>query len=128
MKPRAAAGFTLLEVMISVILLAILSLGVLASFAMASKISQESSEHTEGGVQAQQTIERNRNHVACDDAGWFDANCNPITQAATNDAIGAGRLPALGGTRNYTAAPDNCGGIAGDCVKVQVNVNWTPPQ
>lgn len=124
---RQVHGFTLLEVMISLILLAILTGGMLVSFAMASKISQESSEHTEGAVQAQQTIERNRSHIACDDAAWFDASCNPLTPA-NPEAIVAGRLPTLAGARSYTVTPANCGGTPGDCLQVQVTVNWTPPQ
>jgi len=79
-------------------------------------------------VQAQQTIERNRNRVACDD--WFNgANCT-ATAPANADTMTTGRLPALAGTRNYTVTPADCDGdgTVGDCLQMQVTVNWTPPQ
>ncbi len=125
---RHASKLEKLEVAAAV-LGSVIAGGTMMAFTTAVRLSQRSLVGgVQGGDLAQETIERMRNHIACDD-GWFNATCT-ATAATLPAANSADPLPAgivkdkYNGTRNYTVTPETCGGAVGDCLKVEVKVHW----
>lgn len=136
-------GFTLTEVLIAAAIGAVVAWGTAAAFIAAGRMlkTQSMTAFAEASAYAQQTLERHRNRIACDDP-WFDpSTCNytglttwqndPLVDAAGNpysdsagtESIFNNALPP-GVQRRFCVTPDNCGGAAGDCLKVQVHVCW----
>ena len=120
------------EVLAASLITALLAGGVIMSFLAAVRISERPAAAVEAASYAEQTLERYRNMVACDNSTWFTPACAPKLGLPLNDpdVIAGGPLQALGATRNYTVTPDDCDGdgTLGDCFKVTVNVHWTPLQ
>lgn len=124
----AQRGTSLVEVVVGSLIASVLVAGLMAAFLTALRISSVGGGNVEASSLVQQTLERFRNRVACDDA-WF----NPVTcfasslpPANSSDPLSAGAM--FGGTRTYTITQANCGTGLGDCFKVVAKVSWTPPQ
>ncbi len=132
-------GFTLIEIIMAAAIAAVVAGGTMIAFVTALNISRRTSTNSEAAHLAQQTTERFRNRVACDDA-WFDpAACAPSTLPAgwQADPVVPPTVPPT--TRQYQITRDgalmapgitgDCDGTAGvgDCVVVQARVTWTPP-
>ena len=120
---KARSGFTLLEVVLAAVIGSVIAGGTMIAFVTALNISHRASGTSEAAHLAQQTIERFRNRIACDD-GWFD----PATCAASGLPAGwqpDGGLPPAITARDYQVTA-GCNGEP-DCVTVQVRVQWTPP-
>ena len=124
-------GMTLIEVLAAAVIGTVLVGGVMAAFLTAMRLGQQGGGTSEAATYAQETLERYRNHIACDDAAWF----NPATCAFVGPIAGS-PVPALpggalfgGATRTYSVAAADCDGVggAGDCFKVMTKVAWTPP-
>ncbi len=128
---RSRAGMTLVEVIAASVLTSLVAGGTLMALTTAVHLAKRSSEGVQVSHLAQQTLEKFRNHVACDDA-WFDAACAPTTlpPANTPDLLPDGPVKDHGGTRLYTVAPADCDGVGGvgDCLRMDVTVHWNPPQ
>ncbi len=129
MRWRGNQGLTQIEVLAASVIAAVIAGGTMTAFLTASKLTQTAPRDTEAALAAQDTLERFRNHIACDDA-WFDpASCGMTGALSGSDPLPAGsQLP--GGARNYTVTPADCdgNGSAGDCLQVSVTVTWSPPQ
>lgn len=123
-------GFTLIELIAAAALVSVIAGGTMIAFVTALNISRRTSSSSEAAHLIQQTTERFRNRVACDDA-WFDpATCNTsgaLPTAWTADAVVP--APPIPTTRTYRVLPADCDGdgTAGDCLMVQTRVQWTPP-
>jgi len=131
----AHRGITLVEVIATSVIAALLAGGVLNAFLTAIRISQSSTGSVEATYLAQQTLDGLRNHMACDDQ-WFqpaDPECHPTTLPpdGTVDKLPEGSpLIALGGERTYTVTPgeDFDGDGQPDYLVVKATVTWNPPQ
>ena len=78
---------TLIEVLAASVIGALLAAGTILAFVMGVKLSRGSVMSGDASAYAAQTIERNRNHIACDDA-WFGGDCTYTeTTAQQNDAL-----------------------------------------
>ena len=124
-------GMTLIEVLAAAVIGTVLVGGVMAAFLTAMRLGQQGGGTSEAATYAQETLERYRNHIACDDAAWF----NPATCAFAGP-VGGTPAPALPGgalygtaARTYTVTAADCDGVGGpgDCFKVVTTVTWTPP-
>ena len=134
--PTGAAtnrGFSLVEVMVGSVAMVLLAGGTMMAFVSARRIAQEGSNMTKAASYLQQSLERNRNMIACDTA-WFDASCNPNPNPgglpdSTPDPF-ASPSDMYGGSRKVTVTPMDCDGVGGtgDCFEVAVTVHWNPPQ
>jgi prepilin-type N-terminal cleavage/methylation domain-containing protein len=135
-------GMTLVEILVAAVLVSLIAGGVLIAYLTAIRISKGSSVETDAAFLGQQTIERFRNHVACDDSWYTGPGPGPECTADTSDpdlptawrndpdGIPAGsQLAQLSGSRTYQVTPADCDGVggAGDCLQVEVKVRWTPP-
>ncbi|MBI4597265.1 MAG: prepilin-type N-terminal cleavage/methylation domain-containing protein [Candidatus Omnitrophica bacterium] len=134
MKPIAPKGFTLMEVMIGAILFAVVAAGAMMAIMSTARMSknENNTRYAEASALAQQTIERLRNHIACDDPAWFDANCNLIAQGwqADNIADARGSKGLAGPLRCYRVrqlgAGVDCPG--GGCIAIDVQICWNTAQ
>lgn len=126
-------GFTLLEIIIAAVVAALMAGGTMLAFLMAVRLSKrEVSNESEAAFYAQQTLERFRNRIACDD-DWFSSNpnCTGSAQAQIDDPIPPGspilRLPPA--SRHYTFQPEDCDGdgVPGDCYRMTAKVCWNEP-
>ncbi len=122
-------GMTFIEIVVASILAALVAGGTLLAFVTAVRISHGSNLTDEAASLAQQTIDRFRSKIACDDSWYTSATCtaNPPT-GSISDNDPAISLP--GGTRQYTVAQADCDGdgSVGDCLLMNVTVTWAPPQ
>lgn len=142
-RAKRHGGVTFIEVLVASLIAALLAGGTLMAFVLSAKLTRESVTVVEAADYAVQTIERFRNHIACDDQ-WFNDSptCNfgglpdsdlPVIPVAdplpgpTNPPTSA--LVGLGATRGYRVLPADCDGdsVNGDCYEVAVTVIWTPP-
>ena len=127
-------GFTMLEVIVAAAIGALLAGGTMVAFMMTSKMSMDASNKSEAAYLTQQTMERFRNKVACDESRWFDASCkSTMTGAWIDDPIPAGAAPSVAGfaaNRQYKVEPADCDGdgTVGDCLKVVTKLSWQKPQ
>lgn len=125
-------GFSLVEIIAASVIGALLAGGTMTAFVMSMKTSQEASGKAEAAQLAQQTLERFRDQIACQDERWYDASCNPTPPSGSvSDPLPTTSvLPTFAGTRNYTVTSEDCDGdgTAGDCLKVVSTVTWTPPE
>ncbi|OGX41157.1 MAG: hypothetical protein A3C53_06335 [Omnitrophica WOR_2 bacterium RIFCSPHIGHO2_02_FULL_68_15] len=132
---RRTRGATLTEVLVASAIGAVLVAGLMATFLTALRISSHGQGNVEAASLAQQTLERFRNHIACDDSplagGWFDPTTCAAVALPTNEpyALPAG-TKLLNGAREYTVTAADCDGddTAGDCFKVVTKLTWDPPQ
>ena len=118
----ASSGLTLLEVLIASVAMTVVAGGMMITFLMATRLSQGSRSVDAAELLAQQTLERFRNRMACDDA-WFTAPCDAtaLPGADTADPL----PPGTGmGARTYTITPRDCdgNGTTGDCFQLVVKV------
>jgi hypothetical protein len=120
---------TLIEVLVGSVIGSVLVAGLMAAFLTALRVSGRGTGGTEAGSYAQETLERFRNRIACDDV-WFGPPCNFLAPVAAADALPGGALYGPGASRTYTITPEDCDGVggAGDCFKVVTKVSWTQPQ
>jgi len=135
----SVAGVTLVEVLIAALVGVMIAGGTMLAFMTAKKISVGAAGVVEAANFAQQTVERFRNKIACDDPDWFTAaTCSTILPAVppgwTTDALpgnpGLLSLIGQGGSRRYQVTPVDCDGdgTPGDCFRVDVKVAWSPRQ
>lgn len=134
---RRKAGFTLAELLIGSLIGSLVAGGTMMAFVTAARLNwqQGNPRTTEASLLAQETLERYRNHIACD-GGWFDiATCAPnasLPTAWTTDALPD---PASGGSetilgpaakRCFRVTQEDCDGASGvgDCFAVQAKVCW----
>ena len=122
-------GVTLFEILTASVVGSLIAGGTLMAFLMSARISQTSSSTVEAASLAQQTIERFRNRVACDDGTWYtnDSNCAPVAQNSTDPMPGGAVQPSIqmNATRTYQATPQDCDGDgAMDCQLMKVTVSW----
>ena len=127
-------GFTLIEVLIGAVLFAVLAAGAMLALVGTARMSRNPSsvQYAETNALAQHIIERLRNRVGCDNAAWFNANCDIVPgnlpgwthegvddTSAVNTKLSASR-------RCYRVIPADCDGIggAGDCLQVDAQVCW----
>lgn len=135
-------GISLLEILISAVVFSIVVAGAMAALVSALKIARDATMVTEAAAFAQQTIERFRNRVACDDP-WVGASpdCETLTlpnvwtvdpdTLPTGLPVGPLGSSLPGGLRQYKVSPVEEGILADsapDCIQVMVKVQWTPPQ
>lgn len=132
---RNERGFNLVEIIAAAIIGALLAGGTMTAFVMTMKTSQAASAKSEATQLAQQTLERFRNEIACNNPAWFNpADCQPGTlpSNAADPLPGTSVLSKLdaGASRSYTVTEWDCDedGTDGDCFKVVTKVTWTPPQ
>lgn len=142
-------GLTLIEIVIASIIGGLIAAGTMQAFIAAIRISRLGSQNSQVAFLAQETIERLRNNIACDNAGWFNpADCDQgVTQVAVDDTpAGVSGL----NWRRFSVVPDNntasldldgdgtiepsepanvetIGAGQTDYFVVTVNVDWTPP-
>ena len=127
-------GLTLVEIIAAAVIGTLIAAGTMMAFVTATRISRASPTESAAVFLAQQTIERFRNRVACDDP-WYDGppNCDPdpanLPGLGTPDPIPASSLLATyGGERTYRVTRSDCaGGVGFDCLEVETKVTWTPP-
>ncbi len=94
MKSISARGMTLIEVVIASMITVVVAAGTMTAFVTAVRISRSVGGSETATFQAQQTIERFRNHIGCDDP-WFDpASC-------------VGKAQAVGGAVAYSFTPSS---------------------
>ena len=121
---NTAKGGTLMEVLVS---------GLMAAFITAIRLSSHGQTYVDAASLAQQTLERFRNRIACDDP-WFNAaTCTPGALPTNAPHSLAGTTlgdPIYAGTRDYTVTPVDCDGdlVPGDCFQVVTTLTWTQPQ
>ena len=133
----SVAGITLLEVLIAALMGAMIAGGTMLAFTTAKKTSVRGAGVVEAADFAQQTIERFRNKIACDDPDWFSAaTCATILPAPawTADSLpgspGSLSMIGQGGSRQYRVTPSDCDGDGtnGDCFQLDTKVAWSPRQ
>jgi len=124
------------EVLIAALIGVMIAGGTLLAFTTAKKTSVGAAGVVESADFAQQTIERFRNKIACDDPDWFNAaTCAPVVPPGwTTDNFPASPGPlsmiGQGGSRQYRVTPFDCDGdgTPGDCFQVDTKVAWSPRQ
>lgn len=132
-SPLGLRGFTLVEVVVSSMIGAVVVGGTMAAFVAAGRMIRQSDTMAvaEATGFAEQTLERLRNMIACDSA-WFQAPCDPNLPAGqvADPLVRADGTPYTGGTdsilqtgpvrRCYVVTP----ACDGECFKVDVKVCW----
>lgn len=131
------AGFTLIEIIASSAIAAVVASGTMMAFVTAARLAraQNSTRVAEATDFAQQTLERFRNRVATDDtavfpdlagAGWQIDPLPPLPLPGTNSESLLWRTPT---SRRYQVTSQDCDGdgTAGDCYAVTVRVCWDDP-
>lgn len=131
-------GVTLIEVIVAALIGVMIAGGTMLAFMTAKKTSVGAAGAVEAADLAQQTIERFRNKIACDDPDWFKAaTCAttlPATPTLKTDGLpgNPGLLSVIGqgGSRQYQVTPFDCDGdgTKGDCFQVDTKVAWSPRQ
>jgi Tfp pilus assembly protein PilV len=134
MTLRGERGVGLIEVLIGGAIGSILVAGMMATFLAVARMTESGYGNIEAAALTQQTLERFRNRIACDDAWFQPATCAATGLPAPNSfdpTSATGLMPGAlyGGTRRYSVIAADCDGIggAGDCFRVIAKVNWTPP-
>ncbi len=131
-------GISLMETIVAALVAALIIGGTMMAFVLAAMISKRGgSNNVEAALFVQQSLERFRNHIACDDSWFNPASCAGTgVPAWTPDALPAAPpgssssvLP-YGASRQYRVEPADCDGVGGpgDCFKVTAKVDWNPPQ
>ena len=104
-------GVTLIEVIAAAVIGSVIAGGTMVAFVTALNISQRASQATELDYLAQQTMERFRNRIACDDT-WFAApGCTAAAIPPTDDPIPATapiqKFPPTSRKFTMTPGPDS---------------------
>ena len=117
-------GFSLTEVLVALVILSVLAAGTLMAFVAAIRISRASGTGQATIFLAQQTAERFRNKIACNQGGpatdtWYGgtATCDPTPP------VGPQADPVTGATYEVTQVDCDGDGIPGDCLQIQVTKN-----
>ena len=133
-------GLTLIELVAAAVIGAVVAGGTLMAFVTAIRISSRTGA-TGVAFLLQQTLEKYRNHIACDDNKWFSTTtCQMSITPCTPDASKPNEcmcdsnnppkcftedpLPAeaglTGAIRAWQAEPADCDGVGGvgDCLKL----------
>ena len=135
-------GVTLLEVLIASSIGVVIAGGVMLALTTSKKVSMRAAGVVEAAGFAQQTIERFRNKIACDDPNWFTAaTCqagaglptiwtnDPADSAGDGLPNSPGPLSMIGqgGRRQYRVTSLDCDGdgMSGDCFQVDTKVTWS---
>ena len=122
---------TILESLMGATIIGLVVAGTMAAFVTAIAIARNAIFATEAAAFAVQTVERFRNHIACDDA-WFGVNCGFAAAIPwTADPLPGGPLGSTlpGGARVYRVNPgldDFNGDGLPDYLVVDVQVSWVP--
>ena len=121
---------TLIELTAAAVIGSLIAGATMMAFMTATKVSRQSSTQRDLMPAAQETLEKYRNRIACDDPWFNPATCVMAAQNAVAEALTAPSLLAMGGTRDYTMTPADCDGdtVVGDCYRASVHINWTVPQ
>lgn len=132
-------GMTLIEIVIAALVGVVIAGGTMLAFTTAQKTSGAAVGSVEAADFAQQTLERFRNKIACDDPDWFNqadcaANDGGLPTVWTTDSLpastGAFSMIGQGGMRQYRLTKVDCDGdgAPGDCFQVESKITWTPRQ
>jgi hypothetical protein len=121
----------LLEVLAASVIGSLLAGGTLMAFVAAANIAKTASSGVEAGYLAEETLEKFRNQIACDDV-WFDPTTPECTVDAAalptdqDDPLPSGSpLLSRGGERTYTVSPiDLDGDGETDYFEVRVTITW----
>ncbi len=136
MRRRADQGMTLIEVLAASVIGALLAAGTILALVMGVKLSRASVTSSDASAYAAQTIERNRNRIACDDA-WFNSGCTYAGPGPSVEQPDAPALPTDSSleplpdvNRRFTMEPKDCDGVdgPGDCYLMTVLLHWDPPE
>lgn len=146
MQPYAKVGMTLIEVLLALIIGFVIAGGTLGAFSMAARLSGRSIGKAEAVTYAIQSLEANRNKIACRRGAetatdtWFlpvscapDTSASPIDSGPTPDLLPGGVVPSIlgyGGTlRNYDvkSGKDLDGDGKPDYYLVTGTVTWNEP-
>ena len=136
------SGITLLEVLIASSIGVVITGGAMLALTTSKKVSMRAAGVVEAAGFAQQTIERFRNKIACDDPDWFTAaTCragaglptswtnDPADSAVDGlpDSPGPLSMIGQGGRRQYRVTSLDCDGdgASGDCFQVDTKVAWS---
>lgn len=148
---KTKRGMTLIELVAAAVIGAVVAGGTLTAFVTAIRISGRTSA-TDLTFLLQQTLEKYRNWIACDDDRWFNTTtcemsitpCRPNPQnptacvcdsndpqeCFTEDQV-PGEAGLTGAIRAWQAVPQDCdgNGVAGDCLRLtaRIRVDRTPP-
>lgn len=125
--PVGRSGMTLVEVVAAAAITSMVAGGALLALTTAVRLSQRSTSGVQVGHLLQETVEKFRNRVACDDAWFHPDTCAPLGQAEA-DRLPSGLPTSITG-RTYTVTPvdlDEDG--VDDASRVEVTVTWTPPE
>ncbi len=125
-------GVTLVEILISSVIGALIAGGTMTAFMLAARNTRASMGHADMAALFQESFEKIRNSVSCENSLYFDGSCNPVTVpgANDNDPIPASHPfkqwdPAA--TRTVDVEAYDCDGLPGnDCLKVIVKIHWDP--
>lgn len=125
-------GLSLIEIIAASVVGALLAGGTMTAFVMGLKTSQQSLSTAQATQLAQQTLERFRDKIACQNGRWYNDSCAPtLPSGAVDDDLPPGSaLATFDGSRKYTVTKEDCDGdgTVGDCLQVVSRVTWTPPQ
>jgi len=121
-------AFTLVEIVIATVILAIAVLGVMSAFISGTKLVAASKYRLQAINYAQQILENLRQEVRADT--WDSGNLR-LTSGSPIDCLGTNPLASFGGTCTYTVnyvdLNGNGSGDFGEPRRVDVSVNWTAP-
>jgi len=129
---RGQKGITLVEILVSSIIGALIAGGTMTAFLLAARNTRASMGHADMAALFQESFEKIRNSVSCENSPYFDGNCNPVTVPGLNDND---PIPAEHplkrwdptATRTVGVEAHDCDGLPGnDCLKVIVKIHWTP--
>jgi prepilin-type N-terminal cleavage/methylation domain-containing protein len=136
MSVLGARGMTMIEILVASVVAAVVAGGTMAGFIAAARMTraQSNTQLAEAAGFAQESLEKNRNMIACD-SPWFNvATCTPAGGMPTvwmDDPIvgGAGTdsiVNGPGAQRRFCMIPRDCDGDAvnGDCFEALVRVCW----
>ena len=124
---RQTSGVTLVELLVASVAVALLAAATLMAFLTASRLSSQSNQNAGAAYLLQQTIERHRNEIACDNtAKWFGPNCASVANFTANEPLPPGYT-----TYRYKVQALDCDNDAlstPECFQVTATVHWDPPR
>lgn len=124
MKGRTqSAGFTLIEVLVSILVLAIGLLGVAAILLVSLRNAQGSMEQTSGVVQAYAIMDTMRANKPQAIIGAYDLTEYTCNSPATDNRIGREQADWLTNLRTQLG-PSACGRIRCTSLNCEVSVRW----
>ncbi len=120
---RASAGFTLLEVLIAVLILAIGMLGVAAMQATSLKNSQGSLERSQATVLSYGILDAMRANLTVARAGTYNMGVTCTAPAAAGSLVSSDQNAWITSLQSNIGA-SACGGIACAAGVCEVTVRW----